>query len=81
MIPEVEVAARIGKSRQTLRNWRKGYWNVDKNGKEMWYDPRLKENVHWKKVGNTVVYDEKWVTKMEAAKRETDRLFENVPDR
>ena len=79
MIPEAEVAARLGKTRQTLRNWRKGYWSSDTNGNDVWHEPRLTDGI-WKKIGNTVVYKTEWVTEMENIKHDTHRLFKNSPE-
>ena len=72
-IPETEVAARLKVSRQTLRNWRMGYLSA---GIE--YEPKLTRDVHWKKIGNTVLYNETWVAKMQEAKNEVDQLFEGI---
>lgn len=65
---EASVASLLGVSRQTLRNWRLGYTNV--NG---YHPPILTENVHWRKIRKTrkgqVLFEPDWVAKQLEIKR------------
>jgi transposase-like protein len=69
-IPEVEVAKRMGLTRQTLRNWRRGY-----QARTGAYPAKLTEGEQWVKIGATVVYSAEWVEKMERNKQEKAELL------
>ena len=69
-VVEVEAAERLGITRQTLRNWRKGYEG---------YPARLVQGEHWKKLGNTVFFDSLWVEQMEDVMRQRRELLGLMP--
>jgi len=50
-VTETILAIELGMLRQTLRTWRCG----QANGKYA-YPPKLEKDVHWYKVGATIVY-------------------------
>lgn len=72
LISEIEAAARLGKTRQTMRNWRIGY---TRDG--VVYGPRISRD-YWRKLGATVVYDETFITKLEEKQNEIDAIFANA---
>lgn len=75
LISEIEAAARLGKTRQTMRNWRIGY---TRDG--VLYEPRINK-AYWRKLGATVVYDENFITRLEEKQNEIDAIFANAaPD-
>lgn len=65
-VKETDVAERLGVTRQTLRNWRRGRGA---------YPAKLVEGEHWWKHRQHVVFAPEWVEQMEYIHNEKKELL------
>lgn len=73
-VEEGEAAARIGVSKQTLRNLRLGYTNAYR-----YYPAKLTEGKEWRKERDSkrspVLFDPAWVDKLEQIKKQQEEVW------
>ena len=69
---ETELADLSGYSKQALRAWRKGV-----TVKKKFYEPRLEEGKHWKKIGRGVFFSPEVVAHTLALKKVMKREVES----